>query len=233
MKNQSTQLLIGVFLILLGALFLASTLGRFSWDEEYNVAVVFFAAGIVLLLAHFFFEKKLWTLILGGAGLFIGGAIFIDESRIFPDDTIGIILFVLTGLIFLSALRFGKKNWWAVIPGGFCLVIASHILFDMNYWMPDDYHGIVFFGGAGLIFGIIYLLKDDEYKLDWAKYPSIIAFVIAAIILLAMDFKDAFSRFVFPAILIGSGTIVLLKALKKGNDNLTTAKENQQDKHSK
>ena len=229
MKPNASQVLLGVFLILAGAFFLLASLTDMIVEEEMSFAVIIFTAGIVLLVAHFVFNKKLWTLILGTVGLFIGTAIFIDESRILPNDSIGLILFVLTGLIFLSSLRFGKKNWWTIIPGGFCLVIAAHILFEMYWWIPGDYHGVVLFGGAGLIFGINYLLRDDTYKLDWAKFPSIIAFVIAGIIMLALDFEDIFSRFVFPAILVGLGTIILFQALKKGNDLKSTSSDNNEE----
>ena len=101
----------------------------------------------------------------------------------------------------------------------------------MYWWIPDDYHGVVFFGGASLIFGIIYLLRDDTYNLDWAKYPSIIAFVIAGIIMLALDFEDAFSRFFFPVILIGLGTIIFFQALKKGNESKNTSSDNNEENH--
>lgn len=215
MKAHSTQFLIGIFLILLGVFFLLSTTGVIRWEEEYSVSVVFFSVGIVLLLAYYLFQKKIWTLILGGLGLFIGSAIYLDESRILPEASIGMILFLLIGLVFLNTLRQGKQKWWAIIPGGFCLIISAHILLDMCWWLPDEYHGVLFFGGSGLIFGIVYLLKDEKYELDWAKYPSIIAFIIAGLVMLAVDFEDIFSRVIFPLALIVVGALILFKSVKK------------------
>jgi hypothetical protein len=214
MKPKSTSFLIGLFLILIGALFLLHTTGLFWLDEEITVSIVFFSAGLVFLIAYFFFKKPVWALIFGGIGVFIGSAIFINESRILPDEAIGIILFILAGLIFLTGLRQGKKNWWVLIPGGFCFVLAAHILIDMSWHIPNSYHSVVFFGGLGLIFGIIYLLRDKNYDLGWAKYPSIILFIVAGISLLAVDVRDWFSRLVFPLILIGAGSLILFKSLK-------------------
>jgi len=215
MKAHPTQFLIGIFLILLGVFFLLSTMGVIRWEEEFSVAVVFFSAGIVLLLAYYLFHKKIWALILGVLGLFIGSAIYLDESRILPEESIGMILFLLVGLVFLNTLRQGKQKWWAIIPGGFCLIVAAHILLDMYWWLPDEYHGVLFFGGSGLIFGIIYFLKDAKYDLDWAKYPSIIAFIIAGLVMLSIDFENLFSRVIFPIALIVIGTLILFKSMRK------------------
>ena len=215
MKVHSTNFLIGIFLIVLGALFLLSTFGHLHVDEEYTMAIIFFSAGIVLLIAYFLFRKKIWALILGAVGLFIGSAIYIDSSRILPDEAIGIVLFIILGLVFFNALRGGKRNWWAIIPGGFSFIIAAHIFLNMKWWITDDYHGVIFFGGSGLIFGIIYLLKDEKYNLDWAKYPCIISFIIASIVLFAIDVGDLFSRLIFPVILIALGALILYKSLKK------------------
>ena len=225
MKVHSTNFLIGVFLILIGVLFLTSTLGPLRIEEEYTWAILFFSAGLVMILAHFLFDKKVWTLILGGISMFIGTAIFIDESRILPGDSIGILFFVIAGIIFLSALRHGKPYWWTLIPGGFCLIVAAHILMDMNWWIPDEYHAVIFFGGSGLLFGIIYLLKDDTYRLDWAQYPSIIAFTIAGIVMLAADSRDIISRFIFPLILILLGSYVVFKSVHKQSLDATGEKQ--------
>ena len=215
MKPRASHFLSGMFLVLVGVLFLLRTLGYVWFDEEYTVAVVFFSAGVVLLLAYYVFHKRLWTLILGAIGVFVGAAVFVDESRVLPNEAIGIFFFVITGLVFLDALRQGKRNWWALIPGGFCLIFAAHILLDMSWWLPGEYHGVIFFGGVGLIFGIIYLLKDKTLKLDWAKYPSLISFLLALLVMLTVDFRDRFNRFVFPVILIAVGIFVLVKSLQK------------------
>ena len=215
MKVQSTPFLLGIFLILIGAFFLVTTLTEEWINEEYAFAIVFFTAGIVLILAYFIFSKKLWTLILGAIGIFIGSAIYIDESRILTDDAIGIVFLVILGLVFLNALRSGKKNWWVIIPGGFCFVLAAHVFVEMNYWFADEYHGVIFFCGGGIIFGILYLLKDENYPLDWAKYPSIISFAIAGIVMMTVDFRDFFSRIVFPGILIALGILVLVRSLRQ------------------
>lgn len=214
MKPRSNIFLWGVFLVCLGALSLLNTLDVIRIDEEVGPAMFFFSAGVVLVVAHFFFNKKLWSLIIGGVCMFIGLAAYIDATRFVRDEYIGIILFVLTGLIFLSALRQGRKNWWAIIPGGYSLSIAAHIALDLSWHGSGTWHSVVVFGGTGLIFGAIYLLKNDTYNLDWAKYPSIIAFALCAITLLAADFEDAVGRFFFPVLLIGLGALLLYRSTR-------------------
>lgn len=214
-KAQSNHFLIGLFLIILGALLLLNSIGRISLDEENVMSIIFFSGGAVLIAAHFLYKKELWTLIAGSCGVFIGSAIYIGESQVLPDEIIGAILFVIIALLFFNALRAGRKNWWALIPGGFCLIIAVHIFLDTMWWIPDEYHGIAFFIGGGVIFGIIYFLRDETYKLDWAKYPAIILFSIGGLILLTADFSNTFSRFLFPVIIIGAGALLVYHATKK------------------
>jgi len=214
MTKQSNHFLIGLFLIVLGALLLLNSIGKISLDEENVMAIIFFSGGAVLVAAHFIYNKPLSALIIGAVGIFIGSAIYIGEARAIPDEYIGSILFILIALLFFNALRAGKKNWWALIPGGFCLIIAVHIFLDTMWWIPDEYHGIAFFIGGGLVFGIIYLLKDDTYQLDWAKYPAIIMLSIGCLILLTADFRDVFSRFLFPVIIIGAGVYLVYKTTR-------------------
>ncbi len=226
MKPHSAHFLIGIFFILLGSLFLLNSLGILRSNDAYTSAAVFFSAGIVLTAAHFLYHQKVWALILGCIGIFIGSAIYIDATRSLPDDAIGMIFLVLIGLVFLTGLRDGKRKWWVVIPGGFCFIIAAHVLLDITWWLPDEYHGVIFFGGMGLIFGIVYLMRDATYKLDWAKYPSLIAFCIAALIVLTIDFNDAFGRFIFPAVLILVGGLLMTKSMKRKTDALADKETN-------
>ena len=214
MKPRSNTFLWGVFLVCLGTLFLLNSFGLLRLDDEIGAAMVFFSAGVVLLTAYFVFKKKLWTLIVGCVGVFLGIVTYIDATRFVPEEFIGISLFVIAGLVVLSALRRGRKNWWSIIPGGFCLIIAGHILLDISFYETDNLHAVLFFGGTSLIFGVIYLLKNAEYKLGWAKYPGLAALAICAIILFAADFEDVISRFFFPVLLVAVGALMLVKSLK-------------------
>ncbi|GEM_PF-1258740 len=214
MKIYSKAVLWGIFLILLGLFLLMTSLRIIPTNEGIAVSAIFVSTGIVLVIAYYLYKEKLWALILGMISFFIGSSVYIDESRGLPDRLIGMVFFILTALVFLNGLREGKKNWWVIIPGGFSLVFAAHILADVLWWIPDEYHGVIFFGGAGIIFGVVYLLKDKMYDLDWAKYPSIISFIIMGIILLSIDFDDIFSKLIFPLVLIMIGVLIILKSLK-------------------
>lgn len=220
MNIKSSNFLVGIFLVIIGGLFLLSSIDILPVNEDVTVSIIFASAGIVLILGYYIFKIKLWSLIVGASGLFIGAAMFIDETRYISDDVIPIIFFVFTGLLFLNSLRSGKKNWWAIIPGGYSFIFAVHVFLDMIWFRPgdlhgEDLHGVVFFTGSGLIFGIIFLLKDKKYNLDWAKFPSIISFLIAVIVLLASDISSLFSRYFFPVLLIFIGGLLLYKSFKR------------------
>ncbi|MFO7890893.1 MAG: hypothetical protein R6V04_11200 [bacterium] len=233
MKVKTTNFLFGIFLIILGCLFLLHALDIFFIDSSLTLAAFFVAAGLVFLLAYFFFKKGLWTLIVGVIGLFIGAAIYIERAHYLSDDLIPVSFFVLTGLTFFNALRYGRKNWWALIPGGYCFIFAAHIAIDMLWLRVDDLHGVIFFLGTGLIFGIIYLLKNGKFDLDWAKYPSLISFIIGIIILLSSNISYVFNRFLFPAILIVIGILLLFKSLPKGPKKKKMKKKEKKEKKEK
>ena len=215
MKARPLNLLIGAFLVLAGIAFLLDSLGTISLDTEYVFALLFLGAGVVLLAAHFFFRYRAWAAIVGGICLFIGAAIAIDHSMILPEDAVGIVLFSIVGLIFLSSLRHGKKNWWAVIPGVFCLILAAEVALDIIGWRAEQYQGVVFLAGLGLMFGIVYFLKDKTHNLGWAKYPSLVFWILAVLAWAGSDISDPVERFLLPTLLMGFGGWLIVRSLKK------------------
>ncbi len=215
MKVNSTNFLFGIFLILLGIFFILGTAYDIRLADAYVVALVFLSVGIVLLLAYFVFRHKVWALILGTVSLFLASSIFIHESRVLPDEAIGSVMFLLAGLLFLSALRSGKKNWWSIIPAGFCFTFAAQILISFLWRFGDRFQGVAFFVGSGIIFGILYLIRDESYKLDWAKYPSIISWIMSLIVLLTVEAGDFLGRLILPLLLMGIGALILRKSLRE------------------
>ena len=57
MQAQSKHFLIGLFLIILGALLLLNSIGRISLDEENVMSIIFFSGGAVLIAAHFLYKN--------------------------------------------------------------------------------------------------------------------------------------------------------------------------------
>jgi len=216
MNPKPAPFLFGLFFILFGGLLLLGTADIVHIQGDMVVAAVFGTAGLVLLLAHFLQKKPLWMLITGAVSLFVGAAVFIENSRVLPEESIGALLFLIIAAVFLMQLKKGKKAWWAIIPGGFSLVMAGHVLLNICYWNPDELHGALFFGGMGLIFGIIYLLKDDQYKLGWAIWPAGSGFVMAAIILFGRA-HSAIDKLVLPLILISAGALILTRSLRQSH----------------
>ena len=214
MKNNSHSFFIGIFFMMLGLFFLLNSFDILHIDEELAVSMIFFAGGVSLLLSHFLNNKQVWSLILGCAGIFIGAAIFIEETHLFQSEATGMLLFIIIGIVFLGMLKNGRKNWWAIIPGGFCLILAGHILLDMTLIYADHLHGVLFFTGIGLIFGVIWLLKNEAHQLDWAKYPGAVGFVMAALVLFAADEHNG-AKVIFPLLLIILGSGLLYSSLKK------------------
>lgn len=214
MNPKPAPFLFGLFFVLFGGLLLLGTADIIQIHGDLVVAAVFGTAGLILLLGHLLQKKPLWMLITGAASLFIGAAIYIEHSRVLPEESIGALLFLITAAVFLLQLKKGKKAWWAIIPGGFSLVMAGHVLLNTFCWNPDELHGVLFFGGMGLIFGIIYLLKDAQYKLGWAIWPAGCGWAMAAMILFGRGHSTV-DKLVLPLILIGAGILILTRSLRQ------------------
>jgi len=215
MKARPSNFLIGVLLVLAGIAFLLNSLGYVSLDEEYVFALLLLCAGVVLVAAHFLLHYRVWAAIVGGVCIFIGAAIGVEHSMILPEEALGIVLFGIAGLLFLSALRQGRKNWWAVIPGVFCLILAAEVALDIIGWRAEHYQGVVFMAGLGVMFGIIYFLKDGTHNLGWARYPSLVFWILAVLAWVGSDINDPLERFIFPAILVALGGWLVVRSLKQ------------------
>jgi hypothetical protein len=215
MKPSRSLLITGLACIIAGALFLLETLQVWDMDEILVTAIIFWAAGLSLLTGYFGFSARKGALITGAVCLFIGTTIWIINFTGLPDYTNTILFLIITGLVFLEALRRGKKNWWAVLPGGMCLVFAGQVLAD-NVWNDSGtLQAGLFFGGVGIVFGIVYLLRDETHPLGWARYPSLIALVLALLFLVSGLLRGGFWRLVFPLALIAAGCLIIRRSLTK------------------
>lgn len=73
-------------------------------------------------------------------------------------------LFLLAGGAFMSLLFSGY--WWAVFPGMTLLALGVTALLP-EAW--DNYEGLVFLGGIGLAFWIVYFMDRSSW---WALIPA-------------------------------------------------------------
>ncbi|MFC1725075.1 hypothetical protein ACFL4T_05570 [candidate division KSB1 bacterium] len=215
MKSRLPVLLIGIFLIVLGGLIILDNLYYINFPEDYIASFVLVAIGIIFLAAYIQNTKRIWALVFCLFFVFLGASIFIAESYYLPDGIIGSILLFAVGSAFLAVYVKDRKNWWPVIPMGALYSIGLLVAFHEYFWRYQDYSSCILFFGMGLTFGYLYLIRNEENNLKWAKIPALILILFGLFIGLG-QFLTFNEDLIFPSFLIAIGLVIILYHVFKG-----------------
>ena len=168
MNSQKSSLLFGGILILIGLFVLLSNLGVIFIESEIVVALFFLAGG-----AYFFYlfsgKKAVGHLIVASILTFIGLTVFLQTIPGFHDKFIAVLLFAGLAALFLFGFLRNTDNWGFLIPTGIFSTLALIVFIDTSRYIDDDIVGSIFFLGLGLTFGALYLIRNEENKLEWAR----------------------------------------------------------------
>ena len=104
----------------------------FNFDLLAFDVTVQYGAGVALALAAAGFfggymakPANWWRLIPGWTLLALAGMAFLSMSPAIPPRLIAAVLFLGLGLAFANIYAVNRQdNWWAIIPGGFMLVVS-------------------------------------------------------------------------------------------------------------
>lgn len=209
MKSFDWRVLVGILLVVVGALLLLQTFDIFRFVWEIVWTVLFLAGGAAFLVVYLGREEQWWAVIPGMALLGIGA--LIGFSLVGLADEIG-------GAIFLGALSLAfwlvylrrRDNWWAVIPGGVLATLA--VVAGLEQVIPWAETGGIFFMGLALTFGLVYLLPAPQGQMTWALIPAAVLFVVGLIVVLA---TSSVFRYLWPLVLILVGGYFVLRALRR------------------
>lgn len=209
MRRTNTSAIVGMLLVLGGLLILAQNLGWFGPAESIIWTVLFVGGGLGFLAYFASNRAAWWALIPGFALLSIGTLIGLDVWV--PGMTA-----LWGGSIFLAGLSLGfwgvflacRTCWWAIIPAGILLTLATVAGIDTR--ASGTLSGAVFFGGVALTFLLVFLAPSVPKRQPWAIYPALVALALSIMTLGA--FVNVFT-FVWPAALILAGAYLLYRAL--------------------
>lgn len=203
---------LGVILIAAGILFLLSNLGMFE-IRGWLIGGLFCLGGLFFL--NVFFENRVnwWAIIPGVILLDIGGLIVL--STLFPGQ-----MGRLGGAFFLAGISLAfwlvflrtRENWWAIIPGGILLTLASITLVDLIRGTNGLAVPGTLFLGISATFVLVKLLGGTNQNLNWAWYPAVVCGVMG---LLFMLFAGQVGGLIVPVALILLGVFLVGKTLIK------------------
>ncbi|NLG96293.1 MAG: hypothetical protein GX491_02930 [Chloroflexi bacterium] len=211
MGRQWFRILVSLFLIGLGVLFLLNNLNLLPWSiiSEQIFWGAAFGLGGLIFLGVFLSNRENWWAVIPGFVL-LGLAIIV--SGIIPPgfgDLEGGVFLGMIGLSFWVIYFTHREQWWAVIPGGVLVTLAAIAT------MPNSLEGLVtggiFFLGLALTFGLVYLLPTPDGRMYWAAWPAGILGAMGVLLLLG---AGDLIRFVWPVALILFGGLMVWRALR-------------------
>lgn len=171
MKNQTWRYLIGIFLILLGGLFLVEQITEFSIPLWRGImGAVMIGGGVLFLGAVLRSRENWWGLITGLPLLLMGAGLLLSIFNERWEGLVGIGFMLGLGLGFIITYLVQKPYWWALIPGVILSGIAVSNLLEM--YLPGQYANLgsfIVLASIGLAFVLVFL---SDRKKWWALFPA-------------------------------------------------------------
>jgi len=207
MKVFRSRAVWGILLVVVGALLLLQ-----EFDVLPFAALIWptaFAIVGLVFLYHYLTDRARWWPLIPALAL-LGLAALILWSRFAPEglEDLGAAFFMAgLGLAFWIVYFTERENWWAIIPGGVLLTIASVV--GLSSAQVEFEVGGVFFLGLGLTFGLLALLPSAQGRMRWPLIPAAVLLVMGMLITAA---AGDLLKYVWPAALILVGIYVVSRA---------------------
>ncbi len=187
-----------------GIAILLFNLGAFAAYEpflQYGFSALMGIAGIAFFISYLSNRSHWWRLIPGWTLVALAGMVYLTTIETLDQRITSSLLFVGQALAFGHIFLLDRPNrWWAVIPGGFMLVLGGAIALSSQVTDPDIL-GTFLFVGMGIVFLLLYPVGGQR-QLWWALIPGSVL-VVFGLFLFSVDRSEQnnFIRF-WPVLLI-------------------------------
>lgn len=163
-----------VALVIAGVLLLLfnfDVLARYEPTAQYVMAALLGVGGLAALISYFWQRDQWWRLMPGWTLLALAAMVLLSINDAVARPYIAALLFVGLTLAFAHLYLVNRsEHWWAIIPGGFMLVLAGVISLSVSITRIETL-GAALFVGMGLVFGLVYLLAGKR-RHWWALIPG-------------------------------------------------------------
>ena len=210
MKRLRYRLIWGALLVGIGLLLLLQNFNilGFLWGGVW--AFLFAAGGAAFLVVFLSHPNNWWAVVPGFALLAIGALIGLGTFFPWLEEVVGGSLFLgAIGLSFWVVYLRSREQWWAIIPGGVLLTLAT--VAGLSSTLPGAETGGIFFLGLAATFGLLYLLPTPQGRMNWAIIPAAVLFVIGLIVTVA---TSSLFRYIWPAALILVGLWLIYRVFR-------------------
>jgi hypothetical protein len=157
----------GVLLLL----FNLQVLVAYEPTAQYVVAGVLAVAGLGFLVSYAWRRDEWYRLMPGWTLLALAAMVLLSVQAQLPRPLVAAVLFVGLGLAFLHIYLVRRtEHWWAIIPGGFMIVLAAVISLSVRIARLETL-GAALFAGMGVVFFVLYALAGAR-RHWWALIPG-------------------------------------------------------------
>ncbi|MBC7187907.1 MAG: hypothetical protein H5U38_12810 [Calditrichaeota bacterium] len=212
-RTNEAMLVAGALITLLGVLLLVTNLGVVALERHTVWTVMLSVSAVAFALSYSRDRQQWWALLVAC----ILGLMVLE--RILPSlthDQRGFIWGVslcVVGALFLGAFLRQRQQWWWLIPSGVLLTLGVTALLRSAHLVPGGYHGVLFFTGLGLTFGVLYMHGRQTESLRWAQYPAVSLLAVAAFLVLVQ--VPGGEELVVPLCLLAVGLFVVTRNLRR------------------
>jgi hypothetical protein len=191
---------------------------EFGFLTSYTPLLQYILAGLFVFAAILFFgafaraAAEWWRVIPGWTLLTLAGVLVLSTLAV-NQRWLGATVFGGLALAFMHVyLTDRNARWWALIPGGFLLVLG--LVIGVSVWgVAIEGLALLLFGGLGGVFFLLFLLHRRQW---WAVLPGGVLVVFAA--LAAARGSDGqvtpLLRW-WPLLLIGAGLLTALQVRRR------------------
>jgi hypothetical protein len=209
MERQTWRFIFSILLIAMGVVFLLSNLNVLPFAIDNNRIFwlsAFGVGGIAFLAALFSNLRENWWAAIPGFTL-LGLAALIGLPVLWGTNG-GAFFLCMIGLSFWVIYLIRREFWWSVIPGGALFTLAGVTMLAEADGLAS---GGFLFLGLGLTFLVVYLMPTIEGRMRWAIWPAGVLGLMGALI---MSGAEGLARFVWPAVLIAIGGLLVYRAAR-------------------
>ena len=197
-------LIVGGVLLLL---FNFDLLAAYEPLAQYITAGVLGIAGLAFLLSFFRRRVEWWRVLPGWTLLALAGMVALAAQPGIERPFVAAVLFVGLTLAFVHVYLVNRmEHWWALIPGGFMLVLAAVIALTTRVERVETL-GTLLFAGMGLVFFAVYLLAGWR-RHWWALIPGAVLLLFAVVIYTVDNVVQSALLRWWPLALIVTGAIL-------------------------
>ena len=208
----AAMLVAGVVLLL----FNLGVLAAYEPTAQYVVAAVLAAMGGGFLASYVWRRGEWWRLMPGWTLLALATMMLLSVQADLPRPIIAAVLFVGLAVAFVHIYLVRRaEHWWAIIPGGFMLVLAVVIGLSVRVERLETL-GAALFVGMGLVFFALYLLAGTR-RHWWALIPGGVLMLFGLLIYTVNNtVQSALLRW-WPVSLIVLGLVMAYLAATRGS----------------